>query len=86
MEELSESLKKLHEGGKSFLKERVTSEDIADIIAKWTGIPATKLLETEKEKLLHLEDYLKKQVIGQDAAITAVSNAIRRARAGLAEE
>jgi ATP-dependent Clp protease ATP-binding subunit ClpB len=63
----------------------VTSEDIAEIISKWTGIPATKLLETEKEKLLELEKHLKKQVVGQDNAITAVSNAIRRAHAGLAE-
>lgn len=84
--DIDEKLKKLHESGKSFLKERVTSEDIADIISKWTGIPVTKLLETEKEKLLHLEDYLRKQVVGQDEAIKAVANAIRRARAGLAEE
>jgi len=86
LESTDDALKKLHENGKSYLKERVTSEDIAEIVAKWTGIPATKLLETEKEKLLHLEDYLRKQVVGQDAAIKAVSNAIRRARAGLAED
>ena len=61
----------------------MTSEDIAEIVSKWTGIPATKLLETEKEKLLNLEGYLKKQVVGQEEAIVAVSNAIRRARAGL---
>jgi len=67
------------------LREKVTSEDIAEIISKWTGIPATKLLETEKEKLLKLEDYLRKQVVGQEEAIIAVSNAIRRARAGLSE-
>lgn len=63
------SLKKLHDSGKSFLREKVTSEDIAEIIAKWTGIPATKLLETERETLIYLEDTLKKQVVGQDAAV-----------------
>ncbi|MDD3645827.1 MAG: AAA family ATPase [Candidatus Gracilibacteria bacterium] len=79
-------LDKLHESGKNFLREKVAAEDIAEIISKWTGIPASKLLETEKEKLLHLEDYLKARVVGQDIAIEAVSNAIRRARAGLNEE
>lgn len=86
LEELDVSLKKLHDSGKSFLREKVTSEDIAEIIAKWTGIPATKLLETERETLIYLEDTLKKQVVGQDAAVWAVANAIRRARAGLAED
>ncbi len=86
LEQTSEKLSLLHKNGKAFLKEKVSAEDIAEVISKWTGIPATKLLETEKEKLLHLEEYLKKQVVGQDDAIKAVSNAIRRARAGLAEE
>lgn len=85
LEGVDEKLKKLHESWKWFLREKVTSEDIAEIISKWTGIPATKLLETEKEKLLKLEQYLKKQVVGQDDAIEAVSHAIRRARAWLAE-
>ncbi|MDP2089975.1 MAG: AAA family ATPase [Candidatus Gracilibacteria bacterium] len=86
IEEVTEKLNTIHASGKSFLKDKVTEEDIAEIIAKWTGIPATKLLETEKEKLLNLEDYLKEKVVGQDKAITSVSNAIRRARAGLNEE
>jgi ATP-dependent Clp protease ATP-binding subunit ClpB len=75
------NLDNLHANGKSFLKDKVTEEDIAEIIAKWTGIPVTKLLETEKEKLLKLEDYLSQKVVGQDKAIVSVSNAIRRARA-----
>ena len=86
IEEVSNKLSDLHKNGQSFLRDKVTEEDIAEIIAKWTGIPATKLLETEKEKLLHLEDYLKKNVVWQDKAIIAVSNAIRRARAWLNEE
>lgn len=69
-----------------YLKDKVDSNDIAEVVAKWTWIPAQKLLETEKEKLLKLEDVLKKSVIGQDQAIVSVSNAIRRARAGLASE
>ena len=84
--EAEEKLKKLHKNGQSFLRDRVEAEDIAEIIAKWTGIPATKLLETEKEKLLKMEDYMRKRVIGQDKAVKAVSNAIRRAKAGLNEE
>ncbi len=81
-----EELKSLQKNWKSFLKDRVTSEDIAEIISKWTWIPTTKLLETEKEKLLHLEDFLKKSVVWQDKALEAVSNAIRRAKAWLNEE
>lgn len=85
LEQANEKISELHASGKWFLREKVGSEDIAEIISKWTGIPATKLLETEKEKLLQLESYLKKQVVGQEEAIVAVSNAIRRARAGLWE-
>ena len=85
LEEINNKIKKLHESGKWFLREKVSSEDIAEIISKWTGIPVTKLLETEKEKLLKLEEHLKKQVVGQEDAIVAVSNAIRRARSGLWE-
>ena len=65
------------------LKEEVDSEDIAEIVSKWTGIPVSRMLQSEKEKLLHLEEELHKRVIGQDEAITAVSDAIRRSRAGL---
>lgn len=78
-------LQDVQKNGKSFLRERVTEDDIAAVISKWTGIPAQKLLESEKEKLLHLEDMLAKQVVGQEAAISAVAHAIRRARAGLAD-
>ena len=71
---------------KRMLQEEVTSEDIAAIVSKWTGIPVTKMLEGEKEKLLHLEDILRARVKGQDEAITAVADAIRRSRAGLQDE
>lgn len=86
IEEVSANLDNLHANWKSFLKDKVTEEDIAEIIAKWTGIPVTKLLETEKEKLLKLEEYLSQKVVWQDRAIISVSNAIRRARAWLNEE
>ena len=61
----------------------MTEEEIAEVVSKWTHIPVSKMLEGEKEKLLHMEDALHKRVIGQDEAVTAVSNAIRRSRAGL---
>ena len=86
IEEVSHKLDELHKNWQSFLRDKVSEEDIAEIISKWTGIPATKLLETEKEKLLHLESILKEKVVWQDEAIKAVSNAIRRARAWLNEE
>ncbi|RLB47095.1 MAG: ATP-dependent chaperone ClpB [Deltaproteobacteria bacterium] len=69
----------------SFLKEEVTDEDIAEVVAKWTGIPVSKMLEGEKDKLLHMEERLRERVIGQDEAVVAVSNAVRRSRAGLSE-
>ncbi len=69
--------------GNSMIKEEVTNEDIAEIVAKWTGIPVTKMLQSEREKLLHLETELHKRVVGQEEAIVAVSDAIRRSRAGL---
>ncbi len=68
---------------KKFLKEEVDEEDIAEVVAKWTGIPVSKMLEGEIQKLVHMEDRLRERVLGQDAALAAVSNAIRRARAGL---
>ena len=68
------------------LNEAVTDEDIAEVVAKWTGIPVNKMLQSEREKLLHIEDVLHKRVIGQDEAIEAVSNAVRRSRAGLQNE
>lgn len=69
--------------GRRLLKEEVTEEEIADIVSKWTGIPVTKLMENEKDKLIHLEEILHKRVIGQDQAVTAVADAVLRARAGL---
>ncbi len=91
--ELEETLKKknaemeaLHTSGGSLLKEEVTSEDIAEIVSKWTGIPVQRMMESEREKLLKMEDRLHNRIIGQDDAIEAVSNAIRRARAGLQDE
>ncbi len=75
------------DGGKNnkLLKHQVTEEEIADIVARWTGIPVSKMMESEKEKLLQMEDELRKRLIGQDEAVVAVSNAIRRARAGLSD-
>lgn len=72
-------------GGATMLREEVTEEDISEIIGRWTGIPVAKLLQSEREKLLHLEDILHKRVVGQDAAVEAVSDAIQRSRAGLAD-
>ncbi|MGB3267406.1 MAG: ATP-dependent chaperone ClpB [Microcoleus sp.] len=71
--------------GKTLLREEVTESDIAEIISKWTGIPISKLVESEMQKLLYLEDELHKRVIGQDEAVTAVADAIQRSRAGLAD-
>jgi len=83
--QLNEETKKLAEAQKDqkMLKEEVDAEDIAEIVSKWTGIPVSKMLESERSKLLRLEDELHKRVIGQDEAVTAVSNAIRRSRSGL---
>jgi len=72
--------------GRSLLKEQVEAEEIADIVSKWTGIPVTKMLSSERQKLLMLEEELHKRVIGQDQAIEAVSDAVRRARAGLQDD
>lgn len=82
IEEKSEKLNELQKK-KKMLKEEVDSEDIAEIVAKWTGIPVSKMLESEREKLLHIEANLHKRVVGQNEAISAVANAIRRSRAGL---
>ena len=69
--------------GDTLLKEEVTSEDIADVVSHWTGIPVSKMLQSEREKLLHMEETLHQRVIGQDKAISAVSDAVRRSRAGI---
>ncbi len=71
------------QGGNAMIKEEVTSDDIADVVSRWTGIPVSKMMQSEKDKLLHLEEELHKRVVGQDEAIKAVSDAVRRSRAGL---
>ncbi len=86
---LNDEITKLHEdlekrqGGCAIIKEEVTPDDIADVVSRWTGIPINRMLESEREKLLRLEEELHKRVIGQDEAITAVADAVRRSRAGL---
>ncbi|MDM1369460.1 ATP-dependent chaperone ClpB [Myroides marinus] len=84
-EELEKAQKQLDENqsGQSLIKEEVTSDDIAEVVAKWTGVPVTKMLQSEREKLLHLEGELHKRVVGQEEAIEAISDAVRRSRAGL---
>ena len=84
-QEIEETQQKLHEmqGDKAMIKEEVDAEDIADVVSRWTGIPVSKMLQSEKDKLLHLEAELHQRVIGQDEAIEAVSDAVRRSRAGL---
>lgn len=81
-EKLHEDLKK-RQGGAAIIKEEVTPDDIADVVSRWTGIPVSRMLQSERDKLLHLEEELHKRVIGQDEAITAVADAVRRSRAGL---
>ena len=71
------------QGGNSLVREEVTADDIAEVVSRWTGIPVNRMMQSEREKLLHLEEELHRRVIGQDEAITAVSDAVRRSRAGL---
>ncbi|HEX5763728.1 MAG TPA: ATP-dependent chaperone ClpB [Solirubrobacterales bacterium] len=78
-------LAELHADGGSMLTEEVTEEDVAEVVAKWTGIPVSRLMEGEVQKLIHMEERLHERVIGQDEAIEAVSNALRRSRAGLSD-
>ncbi len=80
-----DALKKMQKG-KRFLKEEVDEEDVANVVSKWTGIPVSKMLESELKKLVHLEEELGKRVVGQEEAIKAVADAVRRSRAGVAEE
>lgn len=77
--------KKLKTRGETLLREEVTEEDIAKVVARWTGVPVSKLLQTETEKLAHLEQELHKRVVSQDVAVSAVANAIRRSRAGISD-
>ncbi|TQI70200.1 ATP-dependent Clp protease ATP-binding subunit ClpB [Gramella sp. Hel_I_59] len=92
IKEAQEKLEKLqqnvaeNQSEKSLIQEEVTNEDIAEVVAKWTGIPVTKMLQSDREKLLKLEDDLHKRVVGQDEAIIAVSDAVRRSRAGLQDQ
>ena len=89
LKELQDDIKNIQkqlqatQGGDAMVREEVTAEDIAEVVSRWTGIPVTRMLQSEKDKLLHLEDELHKRVIGQDEAITAVADAVRRSRAGL---
>ena len=89
LKELQDDIKNIQkqlqatQGGNAMVREEVTADDIAEIVSRWTGIPVTRMLQSEKDKLLHLEDELHKRVIGQDEAITAVADAVRRSRAGL---
>ncbi|MGH7440977.1 MAG: ATP-dependent Clp protease ATP-binding subunit, partial [Polyangiaceae bacterium] len=84
VDELRKTLAKVQDKT-SYLREEVTDQDIAAIVSKWTGIPVAKMMQGETEKLLHMEDELKKRVVGQDAAVEAVANAVRRSRAGLGD-
>ena len=83
LKEIEEKIEKAKQEGRLVIKDVVEPEDIANVVSRWTGIPVTKLVQSERERLAHLENYLKKRVVGQDHAIKAVADAIRRARAGL---
>ncbi len=85
MEEANKQLIQ-HQRDRKMLKEEVDEEDIAEVVAKWTGIPVARMIESEREKLIHMEERIKLRVVGQDEAVQAVADAIRRARAGLQEE
>jgi ATP-dependent Clp protease ATP-binding subunit ClpB len=85
LESAEKELDEYIKSGKSMLREEVTGDDIAEIVSKWTGIPISKLKQSEREKLLHLEDELHKRVVGQDPAVKAVAEAIQRSRAGLSD-
>ncbi|MDZ7773243.1 MAG: ATP-dependent chaperone ClpB [Balneolaceae bacterium] len=85
LEEANENLDEIQEG-RAMLSEEVEAEEIADIVSRWTGIPVRKMMQSERDKLIHLEDELHKRVVGQHPAIEAVSNAVRRSRAGLQDE
>ena len=83
MRDAEQQLASRQEGGQRFLKEEVTAEDVAEIVARWTGIPVSRMMEAERERLTRLEEVLATRVIGQEEAVRAVSNAVRRSRAGL---
>ncbi len=83
LENLNQQLSEMQEKGKMLVKEEVDAEDIAEIVSKWTGIPVTRMLQSEKEKLVYMEDELHKRVIGQDIAVEVIADAVRRSRTGL---
>jgi ATP-dependent Clp protease ATP-binding subunit ClpB len=85
LESAEKELDEYMKSGKSMLREEVTGDDIAEIVSKWTGIPVSKLQQSEREKLLHLEEELHKRVVGQDPAVKSVAEAIQRSRAGLSD-
>ena len=85
MEEATARLEELQSNGQRMLKEEVDEEDVAEVVARWTGVPVSRLMEGEMAKLVRLEEVLHERVIGQDEAVTAVANAIRRSRAGLSD-
>jgi ATP-dependent Clp protease ATP-binding subunit ClpB len=86
MKAQQDEITKAQTNGRGYLKEEVTAEDIAEIVAKWTGVPVTKMMESEQQRLLGLEGELRKRVVGQPDALEAVANAVRRARAGIGDE
>lgn len=86
LEQYMAKMKEIQASGCQMIKEEVDAEDIAGVVSRWTGIPVSRMLQSEREKLLHLEDELHKRVVGQDEAISAIADAVRRSRAGLADE
>ncbi|RMG23165.1 MAG: ATP-dependent chaperone ClpB [Bacteroidetes bacterium] len=86
LDELNQQLQEMQKEGKMLVKEEVDAEDIAEIVSKWTGIPVSRMLQSERDKLIHLEEELHKRVVGQDEAVRAVAYAIRRSRTGLSNE
>src|SRR5262252_9818345 len=85
VEEATARLDELQAGGHAMLKEEVDDQDVAEVVARWTGVPVSRLMEGEMAKLVRLEEVLHERVVGQDAAVTAVANAIRRSRSGLSD-
>ena len=85
LQKAQDALAQRQKGGRAMLKEEVGEEDIARIVAKWTGVPVGRLLEGEVQKLVHMEERLRQRVVGQDDALSRVANAVRRSRSGLSD-
>ena len=85
IDEATDAPRRAADASNRMLKEEVDAEDIAEVVSKWTGVPVSRLMEAEAAKLIHLEEHLHERVVGQDDAVTAVANAIRRSRAGLSD-